>query len=300
MVGRLADRHSIRVQLRPSGEAAGTTSLIMLPDAITHGGGGEGIPDDDFTVSQIIPEQKTQQAAPMRTAAELGFDDSRYEQGGDGTGLDPVGRSLGREERRAALEAQVGFPQEQQGYAGQGDQGGQDYPEPQPEHGYQPYQGYEQQSEQGYEPAYDGQRSEQGYEAYPQQDYAYTEDGYPDQQSSTQGYDGGYEAQSGQAEWPEQNTYPAAYQQDYGTESESQAVPEPAAERVGFDRPGAAADTGHTMMAAGTAGSGVLRVPLRAAAAASAAGRGAGAGPGRWHGVALGQRRALAAGRQTP
>ncbi|MFE5489979.1 nitrate- and nitrite sensing domain-containing protein [Streptomyces virginiae] len=251
VVGRLADRHSIRVQLRPSGEAAGTTSLIMLPDAITHGGGGEGIPDDDFTVSQIIPEQKTQQAAPMRTAAELGFDDSRYEQGGDATGLDPVGRSLGREERRAALEAQVGFPQEQQGYAGQGDQGGQDYPEPQPEHGYQPYQGYEQQSEQGYEPTYDGQRSEQGYEAYPQQDYAYTEDGYPDQQSSTQGYDGGYEAQSGQAEWPEQNTYPAAYQQDYGTESESQAVPEPAAERVGFDRPGAAADTGHTMTGAG-------------------------------------------------
>ncbi|MFE5679633.1 nitrate- and nitrite sensing domain-containing protein [Streptomyces erythrochromogenes] len=248
VVGRLADRHNIRVQLRPSGEAAGTTSLIMLPDAITHGGGGEGIPDDDFTVSQIIPEQKTQQAAPMRTAAELGFDDSRYEQGGEGTGLDPVGRSLGREERRAALEAQVGFPQEQQGYA---EQGGQDYPEPQPEHGYQPYQGYEQQSEQGYEPAYDGQGAQQGYEAYPQQDYAYTEDGYPDQQSSTQSYDGGYEAQSGQVEWPEQNTYPAAYQQDYGTESESQAVPEPAAERVGFDRPGAAADTGHKMTGAG-------------------------------------------------
>ena len=41
VVGRLADRHGIRVQLRPSGEQAGTTSLVMLPDAITHGGGGE-------------------------------------------------------------------------------------------------------------------------------------------------------------------------------------------------------------------------------------------------------------------
>ncbi|WP_327383071.1 nitrate- and nitrite sensing domain-containing protein [Streptomyces sp. NBC_01207] len=246
VVGRLADRHSIRVQLRPSGEAAGTTSLVMLPDAITHGGGGEGIPDDDFTVSQIIPEQQAQLAPPLRTAAELGFDDSRYDQqGSEGPGADPVGRSLGQQERRAALAAQVGYPQEQQQYPAQ------DYPEPQPEHGYQEYQGYEQQSEQAYDTSYEAQQAQQGYEAYPQQDYGYTEDGYPDQQPAAQGYDNGFEAQSGQAEWPEQNTYPAAYQQDYGTESESQAVPEPAPERVGFDRPGAAADTGHAMTGAG-------------------------------------------------
>ncbi|MFJ6760282.1 MULTISPECIES: nitrate- and nitrite sensing domain-containing protein [unclassified Streptomyces] len=249
VVGRLADRHSIRVQLRPSGEAAGTTSLVMLPDAITHGGGGEGVPDDDFTVSQIIPEQKAQQAAPLRTAAELGFDDSRYDQQGpDGLPADPLGRSLGQQERRAALAAQVGYPQDQQQYA---DQPSQEYPEPQPEHGYQEYQGYEQQSGQAYDTSYEAQQAQQGYEAYPQQDYGYTEDGYPDQQPAAQGYDNGYEARSEQAEWPEQNTYPAAYQQDYGTESESQAVPEPAAERVGFDRPGAAADTGHVMTGAG-------------------------------------------------
>ncbi|MEU7606659.1 nitrate- and nitrite sensing domain-containing protein [Streptomyces sp. NPDC040724] len=249
VVGRLADRHSIRVQLRPSGEAAGTTSLVMLPDAITHGGGGEGVPDDDFTVSQIIPEQKAQQAAPLRTAAELGFDDSRYDQqGADGLPADPVGRSLGQQERRAALAAQVGYPQDQQQYA---DPSAQEYPEPQPEHGYQEYQGYDQQSGQAYDSSYEAQQAQQGYEAYPQQDYGYTEDGYPDQQPATQGYDNGYEARSEQAEWPDQNTYPAAYQQDYGTESESQAVPEPAAERVGFDRPGAAADTGHVMTGAG-------------------------------------------------
>ena len=48
----------------------------------------------------------------MRTAAELGFDDSRYtEVPDDIRELDPVGRSLMREERRAALEAQTGQPE---------------------------------------------------------------------------------------------------------------------------------------------------------------------------------------------
>jgi hypothetical protein len=119
VVGRLSDRHGIRVQLRPSGEQAGTTSLVMLPDAITHGGGGEQQqqPDrDEFTVSQIIPEQNYgagedfNNGLPMRTAAELGFDDSRYEVPDDIRDLDPVGRSLMREERRAALESQTGQP----------------------------------------------------------------------------------------------------------------------------------------------------------------------------------------------
>ncbi len=112
VVGRLSDRHGIRVQLRPSGEQAGTTSLVMLPDAITHGGGGESqLQRDEFTVSQIMPEQAQQQFqgedfnhAPMRTAAELGFDDTRYSEVPDDIReLDPVGRSLMREERRAAL-----------------------------------------------------------------------------------------------------------------------------------------------------------------------------------------------------
>ncbi|GKQ41294.1 ATPase [Streptomyces sp. A012304] len=123
VVGRLSDRHGIRVQLRPSGEQAGTTSLVMLPDAITHGGGGEQPAGaDEFTVSQIIPEQQFQgenfNQQPMRTAAELGFDDSRYtEVPDDIRELDPVGRSLMREGRRAALEAQShghpGEPQQQ-------------------------------------------------------------------------------------------------------------------------------------------------------------------------------------------
>ncbi|MER5813584.1 nitrate- and nitrite sensing domain-containing protein [Streptomyces sp. NPDC002033] len=255
VVGRLADRHDIRVQLRPSGEAAGTTSLVMLPDAITHGGGGEGIPDDDFTVSSMIPQQQAQLPAPLRTAAELGFDDSRYDaQGGqDGAEppLDPVVRSLGREERRAQLEAQLGYPQGQQAQPGQEQQPGQEYPEPQPEHAYQPYQGYEQQQAPAYEPPYEDDRQQQAYTPYPEQGYAYPEDGYQEQQQPAQAYEGGYGEQSAQAEWPAQNTFPGSYQQEYAAESESQAAPEPARDRVGFDRPGAAADTGHEMTGAG-------------------------------------------------
>ncbi|MFC8428201.1 nitrate- and nitrite sensing domain-containing protein [Streptomyces sp. NPDC057253] len=36
VVGRLADRHGIRAQLRPADEGQGTTTLVMLPDTITH------------------------------------------------------------------------------------------------------------------------------------------------------------------------------------------------------------------------------------------------------------------------
>ncbi|MFJ7267808.1 nitrate- and nitrite sensing domain-containing protein [Streptomyces sp. NPDC099050] len=256
VVGRLADRHSIRVQLRPSGEAAGTTSLVMLPDAITHGGGGEEIPADDFTVSQMIPRQQSQQPAPLRTAAELGFDDSRYEvhradqPGFEEPAADPVGRSLGREERRAALEAQVGYPQPQAAYD-ESAAPAAEYPEPQPEHAYQPYQGYEQQPATGYNLGYESAQAGQGYDAYTQQEYAYPEPGYTDQRQETPAYDGGYDSRSTAAEWPQQNTYSGSYQQDYGTESESPVAPEPAPERVGFDRPGATADAGHQVTGAG-------------------------------------------------
>lgn len=40
VVGRLADRHGIRVQLRPSEGGQGTTALAMLPDTITYRGAG--------------------------------------------------------------------------------------------------------------------------------------------------------------------------------------------------------------------------------------------------------------------
>ncbi|WP_407699352.1 sensor histidine kinase, partial [Streptomyces alkaliphilus] len=111
VVGRLAQRHGIRVQLRPSGEQSGTTSLVMLPEEITHGGGGAERPgDEEFTVSRIVPEgpfTRDEQPA-VASAAELGFDDSRYENRRQGTPLDPVGRSLHRGELRARVEERAG------------------------------------------------------------------------------------------------------------------------------------------------------------------------------------------------
>ena len=122
VVGRLAGRHGIRVQLRPSGRQAGTTCLVMLPEAITRGGGagnGEEGYEEDFTVSRIMPEQQEgrpgqpghDQQGPSRTAADFGFDDTRYDVPDDASTLDPLDRSLMREERRAALEAQQGHEQ---------------------------------------------------------------------------------------------------------------------------------------------------------------------------------------------
>ncbi|MFF3291075.1 nitrate- and nitrite sensing domain-containing protein [Streptomyces sp. NPDC003023] len=288
VVGRLSDRHGIRVQLRPSGEQAGTTSLVMLPDAITHGGGGEAMPEDDFTVSQIIPEQQSYEqpsfeAPPtMRTAAELGFDDSRYEQPSDDSSqqLDPVGRSLMREERRAALEAQThggerplyredaSYEQEQQEQepqqAQQTQQGGQEYGSEYGQgYGGQDYgQGYTQNQQpaydeyQGgyqdaYQPATDG-----GYPEHTQQQDglqgAYAEATYQAPQSTEQQYDGQYEPQPNQAEWPDQSGYQASYEPDYRTEAESSpGAPVNAQERVGFERPGPSPSSSHELTDAG-------------------------------------------------
>ncbi|OCC13028.1 nitrate- and nitrite sensing domain-containing protein [Streptomyces sp. PTY087I2] len=281
VVGRLADRHGIRVQLRPSGEQAGTTSLVMLPDAITHGGGGDPqAAEDDFTVSSIIPEQQSAfdpapQQAPMRTAAELGFDDSRYETPADPGQLDPVNRSLMREERRAALEAQTGAggpfadnAQEQQGYA----------PEP---YAGDPY-GDQQQPQQGYadeqygQDQYGQQQPQQQYqESYEQQQYG-AGDGYPqqDQQAQQQdGYDGYAESayaapdarqgqyadayaasadQSHQDDWPVQNGFQNGYEPMAPAEPESvPSTPAEPSERVGFDRPGPTPNVGHELTEAG-------------------------------------------------
>ncbi len=116
VVGRLAERHGVRVQLRPSGESAGTTSLVMMPEHLTQ------LPrvtqsEETYSVSRVYPETEVETtgatpalgfapapgAAPapdfapaadfgggygdtgsypvpgMLTASELGFDDSRYE-----------------------------------------------------------------------------------------------------------------------------------------------------------------------------------------------------------------------------
>ncbi|MDO0911516.1 nitrate- and nitrite sensing domain-containing protein [Streptomyces sp. DT2A-34] len=267
VVGRLSDRHGIRVQLRPSGEQAGTTSLVMLPDAITHGGGGEQQPaHDDFTVSQIIPEQNFQgenfNQVPMRTAAELGFDDSRYtEVPDDIRELDPVGRSLMREERRAALESQNHGEQ-----PGQENPGAPGYDDFTGQPAYDGQSGFpEQRGGFDQQPSYDEQR--QSYEEQQrqtpyeeQQRAAYDEPQRPSyddtyyapngglQQNDTFSSGGGYpepsypeatreepaaasasapetfpafEQRRHQDDWPQPNGYRNGYQDQYAPETES-------------------------------------------------------------------------------
>ncbi|WP_439082183.1 nitrate- and nitrite sensing domain-containing protein [Streptomyces sp. WL006] len=280
VVGRLADRHGIRVQLRPSGEQAGTTSLVMLPDAITHGGGGEQHGgQEDFTVSSIMPEQQSAfepapQQPAMRTAAELGFDDSRYEAAADPAQLDPVGRSLIREERRAALEAQTGtgapfdgdpYAAPQQGYAGQqpqqsygdGPYGQDPFGQQQP----QQYQGsYEQQqygAENGY--AQPGHASPQHQELRPQE-FPHRDEGHPEsayaapdgrQEQYTEAYAAPTDP-SHQDDWPVQSGFQNTYEPIAAAEPESvPSAPAEPSERVGFEGPEPVPGVGHELTDAG-------------------------------------------------
>ncbi|MEU2248587.1 nitrate- and nitrite sensing domain-containing protein [Streptomyces sp. NPDC019224] len=266
VVGRLADRHGIRVQLRPSGEQAGTTSLVMLPDAITHGGGGEAPAQDDFTVSSIIPQQQAFDALPhqpqLRTAAELGFDDSRYEEASaDAVQLDPVGRSLMREERRAALGAQAAgerqqFPQQPEPEQRQG-QPEQAYPEG--GYGQDAYAGNGEAAYAGngqdayaaspYEGGYDPYAGATGYDGaqggYPEASYAAPE-------APQQGYGEQYAVQPQQDEWADQSAYQGGFEPVAQAEPESAAsAPAEPQERVGFERSGPVPNAGHELTEAG-------------------------------------------------
>jgi signal transduction histidine kinase len=240
VVGRLAGRHGIRVQLRPSGEQAGTTSLVMLPDAITHGGGGGESPEEDFTVSRIVPEHPRgpSTAAEAHSAVEQGYDDSRLDTAGSSTSLAPLGRPRLREERRAALEA----PQAQQGR--------QDPQSQQPQlppyggdQGYGSGQGYEGPDPQGYE-LDRGYGTGQAYES--REPYQQTGE-IAAQQYSGGGY-GGYgsghdTSVAGTGAWDQQQLQPQPPGQQgqytpHQPEAESApGVPPGEAERVGFDSP---------------------------------------------------------------
>ncbi|WP_369392086.1 nitrate- and nitrite sensing domain-containing protein [Streptomyces sp. CG1] len=296
VVGRLSDRHGIRVQLRPSGEQAGTTSLVMLPDAITHGGGGEAPLDrEEFTVSQIIPEQQFQgesfnQVQPMRTAAELGFDDSRYSEVPDDIrDLDPVGRSLMREERRAALEAQS---HGQQPDLPQRDVAeGPAYVDPlfdgQPAYQEQPRQAFQEPVYEERQASYEEPRQTPQQTSYeqPYEDQFFAPNGTPPQNdgfSAPAG--GGYpdpayaepaQTHSYQDDWPQQDTYQNGYPAQYAPETESsQAADASERNRVGFDRPGPASPAGHGLTDAGLPRRGSVASGSNGSSAASGAARG--------------------------
>ncbi|MGW0336672.1 sensor histidine kinase [Streptomyces sp. NPDC003011] len=302
VVGRLSDRHGIRVQLRPSGEQAGTTSLVMLPDAITHGGSGgeQQAHRDEFTVSQIIPEQNFggenfTNGLPMRTAAELGFDDSRYSEIPDDIReLDPVGRSLLREERRAALESQSqGQPGTQDldspsygdafdapsGY----DNGQGGFPEQQPA-GYDRQQPAYEEQQRSYEdqqqrPAYD-----EPYYApnggLPQNDAFPANGGYPEPSYAEPVLEEpaaapavapesfpGLDERPYQDDWPQSDGYRNGYPDQYAPQAESaQAADVSEQDRVGFDRPGPTSSVAHELTDAG--------LPRRGSTASGANGSG--------------------------
>ncbi|MFF1658171.1 nitrate- and nitrite sensing domain-containing protein [Streptomyces sp. NPDC058255] len=278
VVGRLSDRHGIRVQLRPSGEQAGTTSLVMLPDAITHGGGGEQPPlRDEFTVSQIIPEQQSFQGEdfggqqqPLRTAAELGFDDSRYtEVPDDIRELDPVGRSLMREERRAALEAQAQGQEAiegPQGYRDDFDGRQPGYDDGQPSYDSRPAYDNGQAVYEDQQATYDQQTAyadpQQGTydETYFPSNGGYPEPAYAEPvQEEHSGARGAasetfsaFEEPSYQDDWPQQDGYQGGYRSEYAPEAESsQAADVSEQDRVGFTRPGPAPSAAHELTDAG-------------------------------------------------
>ncbi|WP_078875735.1 nitrate- and nitrite sensing domain-containing protein [Streptomyces sp. 769] len=233
VVGRLADRHGIRVQLRPSGEQAGTTSLVMLPDAITHGGGGDEQFDDTFTVSRIVPEhQQATYDDGHRTAAELGFDDGFHGHPGAPAGLDPVGRSLLREERRAALEAQTA--------AG--------HPAPEPVDNRPLFR--DELPVDGH-PEYPASYAEPGLPLYDDRSFGGEAFGDPTLSETTGQYP--YVPQDGGRfdGWAE----PPAHEGHFGTEAESDrnppAAPADASERVTFERPGPTESVIHSLTDAG-------------------------------------------------
>ncbi|MCT9083980.1 sensor histidine kinase [Streptomyces fulvoviolaceus] len=120
VVGRLADRHGIRVQLRPSREQTGTTSLVMLPHTIIQGAAettafGEAAFGDltDFAAGSLDEAQQHFAALAAATAEPpTGAGFGRHEAW-DQPATDPMGRFLQREELRR--HAEPGAQQQQPG-----------------------------------------------------------------------------------------------------------------------------------------------------------------------------------------
>ncbi|MFE7563603.1 nitrate- and nitrite sensing domain-containing protein [Kitasatospora sp. NPDC057500] len=237
VVGRLSQRHDIRVQLRPSGESAGTTSLVMLPPFLTQMAAAPE-PEEQFTVSRIFSEQEPSgewagDRDPVRSAAELGFDDHLTGIGNSGsTGFSPALEAVQRSQRldqvrRAALEAGP--------FDGGPLDGGQPVVDAEVE---DDYPAYGRRNDEGH--AQDGQYP-QGY-----QQPGYADDRYDNQyggqdaygQQDDYGQGAGYDVegyrQDGYGQYPQQGYDDYGHQDEYGQES--------GYGRDGYDRAGYADD----------------------------------------------------------
>nr|WP_245981450.1 nitrate- and nitrite sensing domain-containing protein [Streptomyces reniochalinae] len=278
VVGRLADRHGIRVQLRPSGEQAGTTSLVMLPDVITHGGGGEEGLEEDFTVSRIVPEHQNEGARPVhddsRSAAELGFDDSRYGASAPSLPRGPADRQRFPAEGTGTTEfqQQPHFPEQRGPLPGQGGGYPQGY-EPSGEIAAQQYAGagHDQQFDQQYGQPYGPSQSQDPFASPHDQPYA---TGHP------QSFDGSGARLPGAPEQQDARSQLSPYESQYGSpqpEAESSVgMAETDAERVGFDRQGPLPSSYRTTTEAG--------LPRREPGRAQQEGDGGAGGPDPAHG----------------
>ncbi|WP_457034347.1 sensor histidine kinase [Kitasatospora sp. P5_F3] len=240
VVGRLSQRHDVRVQLRPSGESAGTTSLVMLPQHLTELAALPE-PEEQFTVSRIFAEQEPENewngVEQGRSAAELGFDDHLTGHGGS-SGFSPALEAMQRSQRldqrrRTALEAGPGQDQvidaevEESPYAPERySEDGYGYQPQQDQYGEQPF------TEDGYRDPFGAQQS--------QQQYAEDGYGYQDEQYTDTSYNGQSFAEPQYAEAAVQDPYGQqeqyGYQQDqyqpyerYEEPSGHPYTPEPAA-----------------------------------------------------------------------
>ncbi|MBD0693436.1 nitrate- and nitrite sensing domain-containing protein [Streptomyces sp. CBMA123] len=232
VVGRLSQRHDIRVQLRPSGESAGTTSLVMLPPFVTRSAIAPE-PEEQFTVSRIFAEQEpAAEWAPDnggRSAAELGFDDHLTGIGNAGSsGFSPALEAVQRSQRldqvrRAALESAPESPvvdaeveeDYQQGYDQYAPQQGyQQGAYPDDRYGNDEQYGYQQGGYQQDEYAQDGygQYPQQGYDqtAYADDQYGYQQGGYQQDEYADQYGHQAEEAPAGHPYAPEPPALPAA------------------------------------------------------------------------------------------
>ncbi|GAA1416687.1 nitrate- and nitrite sensing domain-containing protein [Kitasatospora putterlickiae] len=233
VVGRLSQRHDIRVQLRPSGESAGTTSLVMLPPFVTQMA-AEPEPEEQFTVSRIFADQEPSAAwgadrEPARSAAELGFDDHLTGIGNSGSsGFSPALEAVQRSQRldqvrRAALES-----------------GPHDAPPPVLDAEVEvedDYPAYGRRNDEAY--AQDGQYPQQGYErsGYADDQYGQQGGGYGqrDEYGQGVGYDAEGYQQDGYGQYPQQGYDEYGHQDDYGQQDEY-------GRQTGYDQPGYADD----------------------------------------------------------
>ncbi|MFJ3308778.1 nitrate- and nitrite sensing domain-containing protein [Streptomyces sp. NPDC086549] len=75
VVGRLADRHGIHVQLRPSGAQSGTTSLVMLPSTITFRAAGSEPDVDTLALAAVGVTHEQRLEAAMSALAGAAAED---------------------------------------------------------------------------------------------------------------------------------------------------------------------------------------------------------------------------------